>query len=314
MAVITTPLHYNNPGGALAADLRMAAIIQAQVNMILADNQSVRQYVHFAGDVTGTGSDTLRLRYANIGSATPFAAVGETVALTGTTVDGTVASIAVARNGLRYDVTDKLTLTGLGQDLDPFVIAERMVLAAEARMSGIICATFDSITASVGTSTVDMGVGDFLSALFQLELTSNPAPYTCILNPRQLADLQSALRAENNNFLAFSEQTEAMTSAKSPGYAGRLLNVDIIGSAYVDDNAGATDWVGAMFSRMGIGYAIGSIPALPGAAAEIRPGGSPVAITLSRDEAAATTSIVGHLYAGASILEQNRCVKIVTDK
>ena len=314
MTTITSPLHYNNPAGALAADLRMAAIIQAQVNMVLADNQSLRKWVHFAGDVQGTGSDTLRLRYANIGSATPYVAVGETVALTGSAADGTVSSIAVARSGLMYEISDKLTLTGLGQDLDPFLIAERMVFAAEARMSQIIAATFDSITASVGTSGVDMGVSDFLNALYTLELASNPAPYTCILHNRQVADLQAALRTENNNFLSFSEQTERMSEAKPNGYIGRLLNVDIVRSDYVDDDAGANNYVGAMFSPMGIGYAIGSIPALAGSAAEVRPGGSPVAISLSRNDAQALTEVTGHLYAGASILEDSRCVKIVTDK
>ena len=310
MTAMSTPQDYAK---ALAADIRIAAMIEAEVRAQLADNASIRQYITYAGDVTGSGSDTIRLRYANVGAATPFTTATDGVALAASAMDATVANITVARSGLVYDVSDLFVMTGFGRDLDPYRIAERRAAAAEARIMEIICGTFASATTSVGTSGVNMSVDNFTDALYALELASNPTPYLCVLHPRQLADLQAALRAENNNFLSFSTGTEEMSKAKAPGWAGRLLGVDIFASAYVQLNGATTDRVGLMFSQPGIGYAIGTAQPLAGALAELRPAGTPVTIAFERNEAAGLTTIAGHLYCGASMLETDRCVKIETD-
>jgi hypothetical protein len=69
-----------------------------------------------------------------------------------------------------------------------------------------------------------------------------------------------------------------------------------------------------MFSYGGIGYAVGTPKPLPGAMLEQRPAGTPVVVAMQRDESAGLTEIVGHLYCGAAIVEDLRCVKIVTDQ
>ena len=310
MTTMTTPQTFAK---GVSADIRLAAMIEAEVRMQLADMASIRQYITYARDVTGSGSDTVRVRYADVGAKTPFASIGDGSALTASDMDGSVANITVARSGLQYDVTDLFVMTGFGRDLDPFRIAERMSYAAEARIMEIICATFDSAVSSVGSSGVDMSVDNFMDAIYALELANNPTPYLCVLHPRQLADLQAALRAENNNFLSFSAQTEAMSAAKAPGFVGSLLGVDIFKSDYVNLNGGSTDYIGCMFSQPGIGYAIGTAQPLAGALAELRPAGPPVTIAMERNEGSGITEIVGHLYCGAAMLETDRCVKLVTD-
>jgi hypothetical protein len=68
-----------------------------------------------------------------------------------------------------------------------------------------------------------------------------------------------------------------------------------------------------MMSRGGVAYAVGTPRPLAGAGVEIRPAGTPVVVAFQRDESKGLTEVMGHLYAGASIAEQARIVKIVTD-
>lgn len=312
MTTMTTPITYAK---AATADLRMAAVIQAQVLMQMADTSSLRNEITFVGDVNGSGSDSIRVRYADYGAKTPMAAAADGTDTGASSMDGSVATVTIGRSFLRYDLTDLLVMTSLGRDLDPFVIAEGLAASATARINQIICTTFTNATNSVGTSGVDMSVDDFMNALYQLELTDNPDPsqWLAVLHNRQLADLQASLRAENNNFLAFSPATEVVSSAKAPGLVGSLLGVRIFKSSFVQPDAGNLNYEGMMFSPRGVGYGIGSVPPITGGS-EMRPAGAPVTVAFQRDESAGITEVCAHLYCGASILEDSRCVKIVTDK
>ena len=294
------------------ANLRLAAMIEAEVRAQLADMASIRNFISFAGDISGTGSDAVRLRLASWGAKTPFATAVDGATVGATTPTYATADITVGRSCLRYDITDLATMTGLGRDLDPFTLGESMAASAEARIMEIICNTFSGASSSVGSTGVDMDVDDFLSALYTLELANNNAPFLCCLHNRQFADLQAALRTENNNFLAFYSATPEMSSIKGQGYVGSLLGVDIFKSDYVITvNAGA-DRCGLMWGQGGLAYAIGTPAPLAGDA-EMRPSGTPVTVAFQRNEAAGLTEVVGHLYCGAAIVEDDRVVKIVTD-
>ena len=294
-------------------NLRLAAMIENEVRAILADTASIRNSgaLLFAGDVAGIGSKVMRMRYANWGAATPFATAADGADVSASTLTPSTADITVGRSALRYDITDLAAMTGLGLDIDPFSIAQKMSLSAEARINEIICATFSSASNSVGTSGVDMSVDDFYDAMFQLESEDNDGQFYCVLHPQQLSDLRDSLRSESNNALAFSPATEDMLMAKGQGYAGRFGGVEIFKSSYVNESAG--DKIGAMMSRGGVAYAIGTPRPLAGAGVEIRPAGTPVIVAFQRDESAGLTEVMGHLYCGAALTEDARIVKIVTD-
>jgi hypothetical protein len=294
-------------------DLRLAAMIENEVRAILADQASIRQSgaLLFMGDVAGIGSDSMRMRFANWGAATPFATASDGAEVSESTLTPSTVDITVGRSALRYDITDLAALTGLGMDIDPFSLAQKMAMSAEARINAIIANTFTAATNSVGTSGVDMSVDDFYDAMFQLESVSNNGEFYCILHPQQLSDLRDSLRSESNNALAFSPATEDMLAIKGQGYAGRFGGVEIFKSSYVTEVTG--DKVGAMMSRGGIAYAVGTPRPLAGAGVEIRPAGTPVVIGFQRDESKGLTEVVGHLYCGAAITEDDRIVKIVTD-
>ena len=294
-------------------NLRLAAMIENEVRAVLADMASIRNTgaLLFAGDVAGIGSKVMRMRYADWGANTPFASATDGADVASATLTPSTVDITVGRSALRYDITDLAAMTGLGIDIDPFTIAQKMAMSAEARINQIICATFTAATNSVGSSGVDMSVDDFYDAMFQLESESNNGEFYCILHPQQLSDLRDSLRSESNNALAFSPATEDMLAIKGQGFAGRFGGVDIFKSSYVNEVTG--DKVGAMMSRGGIAYAVGTPRPLAGAGVEIRPAGTPVVVAFQRDESKGLTEVMGHLYCGAAITEDARIVKIVTD-
>lgn len=294
-------------------NLRLAAMVENEVRAVLADMASIRNTgaLLFAGDVAGIGSKSMRLRFADWGATTPFATAVDGADVTASAITPSTVDVTVGRSALRYDITDLASMTGLGLDIDPFSIAQKMAMSAEARINQIITATFASATNSVGTSGVDMSVDDFYDAMFQLESESNNGEFYCILHPQQLSDLRDSLRSESNNALAFSPATEDMLAIKGQGFAGRFGGVDIFKSAYVTEATG--NKIGAMMSRGGVAYAVGTPRPLAGAGVEIRPAGTPVVVAFQRDESAGLTEVMGHLYCGASIAEDKRIVKIVTD-
>ena len=295
------------------SNLRLAAMIENEVRAVLADMASIRNTgaLLYAGDVAGIGSKSMRLRFADWGANTPFATATDGADVSATAITPTTVDVTVGRSALRYDITDLASMTGLGLDIDPFTIAQKMAMSAEARLNQIICATFASASNSVGTAGVDMSVDDFYDAMFQLESESNDGEFYCILHPQQLSDLRDSLRSESNNALAFSPATEDMLAIKGQGFAGRFGGVDIFKSSFVTEATG--NKIGAMMSRGGVAYAVGTPRPLAGAGVEIRPAGTPVVVAFQRDESKGLTEVMGHLYAGASIAEDARIVKIVTD-
>ena len=106
--------------------------------------------------------------------------------------------------------------------------------------------------------------------------------------------------------------TADMSSIKGQGYAGSILGVDVFKSDYVGTVNAGQDRCGMMWGAGGVAYAIGTPAPLAGQL-EMRPAGTPVTISFQRDESAGLTEIVGSLYCGASLVEDDRCVKIVTD-
>lgn len=297
-----------NSGG-----LRLDTMIENEVRALLHDAASIRNSgaLLFAGDVSGMGSDTLTLRYAGLDGYEAMNTVGDGAEISSSNLTMETEDIAVGRIGLRYDLTDLAALTKLGNDIDVFRLAESMAGAFESRFMEMICATFTSITSQVGAAGVDMSVDDFMDALYTLEIADNPSQLFAVLHPRQIADLQSSIRNETANAIAFNPAHHELMKSLGQGYVGDFMGVQIHKSSFVVDNAGSRE--GAMFSAGGIAYALGTPVPLAAPSGEIRPAGTPVLVELERDSASSLTKVVGTAYTGAAIVEQARCVQILTD-
>ena len=304
---MTTILHSN-----LETDLRLAAALDQEIAMLLADRASLRNTgtIRNYGMVNGMGSDTKVVRLAGLGGTDAFSATAaENTAVATTALTDSSVSIAVARAALRRDISDLADLTGFaGSDITPETLASAMVIEAEAFFVAQVAAAVATASANVGTSGVDASIDDLFSAIFTLELTSNEGPFTALLHPQQLADLQDSLRAEAGA-VQFMPSSAALLEIKGQGYAGSFLGVDIYKSAHVTSAGGNKE--GGMWGVGAIGFAEGSPNIAYGDV--VRPAASPLVVEFQRDASAATTEIVGHYYLGVAVIEQDRLVGIVTD-
>ena len=100
--------------------IRMDLMIEAEVRALLHDSASIRKSgaLLFAGDVAGIGSDVIAMRYSSLDGYTPMAATADGTEIANSNLTNATANITVARQGLRYALTDlasilpSLNLTG----------------------------------------------------------------------------------------------------------------------------------------------------------------------------------------------------------
>ena len=291
--------------------IRMDLMIENEVRALLHDSASIRNSgaLIFAGDVSGIGSDTIALRYSSLDGYTEMSAVADGTDIANTDLTNATANVAVARQGLRYDLTDLASLSGFGNDIDVFRLAESMRGAFEARFMTLLGATFAGITAQAGTSNVALSVDDFMDAIYQLELNNNPHDLACMLAPRQVADLQASIRNETGNAIAFNPAQSEILKMVGQGFIGSFMGVDI----HKSDKCAtvATDRIGAMWSRVAIAYAQGT-PQPLAVGGVIRPAGTPVMVELQRDASLSLTEIVGTAYCGVALVEDARACEIIS--
>lgn len=300
----------------LVGDLRLAQMISAEIKLLLKDSVNLRNtpFVDFCGSINGMGSDTIRVRKAFLDGEDGFSEFnGGTEAnpvSDKALVDGHV-DIVCKRNSLAYSITDLASMTGMGQDIDPFRIAEHISKSYDALFAKLTAAVFGGFTAQVGSASA-LTVSIFLTAVQALEAAGTnkgaPGPYVCVLHPAQFAELQDSIRQEQNSALAYAPASYEALSAKGSHYKGSFMGVEIYTSSYVTDNG--SNYAGAMFAPGAIGYATGMPSALPGAVEAMEMG--EVMVEMDRDATKALTRIVGHAYIGLAIIDDDRGVEIAT--
>jgi len=297
----------------LSGSARLAAILAKEIELTLADRASLHKHpsIKFMGNIVGSGSNVIQTPIVGLDGYDTMSSPADGAAVSNTALTETNANITVARRALQYSISDLANLTD-SVGLNVQRLAQSMVGSAQMTFQSLLCDVTDGFTSTVGTSGVDMTVDDFFSAQFTLTLASVPGPYICILHPRQLADLQSSLRAEAgpNQYVA---ATQDMLSIKGQGFSGMFNGVDIFVSSKVPTaNAGA-DRAGGMFGYGAVGYAEGSPFAITGAGGIVAPAGTPIVVEFERDASSALTKIIGNYYVGVAKLQDSMGVSIITD-
>jgi hypothetical protein len=297
-------------------DLRLAKILNNEIQLLLADRASLRNHpsIFNAGNIAGRGSSVLSVPQAGLDGYDLMTAVGsETTAASNVALTDGSADITIARYALRREISDLANMTdSVGLNVER--LAADMVGGYEMAVTNAICDTIDGFTATAGTSGSDMTVDDFFTALFTLEQASVPTPFVSVLHPVQLTDLQNSIRAEASNAIAFSPATVEMLAAKGQGFAGSFMGVDIYKSSKVPTaNAGA-DRAGAMMGYGAVGMAEGSVRPIAALGGALQfPAGTVIAVEYERDSSKALTAITGNAYFGVSILQDGMGVSIITD-
>jgi len=297
----------------LSGSARLAAILAKEIELTLADRASLHKHasIKFMGNIVGSGSNVIQTPIVGLDGYDTMSSPADGAAVSNTALTETNANITVARRALQYSISDLASLTD-SVGLNVQRLAQSMVGSAQMTFQSLLCDVTDGFTSTVGTSGVDMTVDDFFSAQFTLTLASVPGPYICILHPRQLADLQSSLRAEAgpNQYVA---ATQDMLNIKGQGFSGMFNGVDIFVSSKVPTaNAGA-DRAAGMFGYGAVGYAEGSPFAITGAGGIVAPAGTPIVVEFERDASSALTKIIGNYYVGVAKLQDSMGVSIITD-
>ena len=101
----------------LSGDLRLAAMISAELNLLIKDTANLRNtpYLMYGGSINGTGSAVARIRKVGLYGRDSFdTPVAETTAVSETSLQDGHADITCVRHSLRYDISDLATITTFG--------------------------------------------------------------------------------------------------------------------------------------------------------------------------------------------------------
>ena len=296
----------------METDLRLANILSQEIALLIADRTSIRTTgaLQYFGSVNNQGSDTVNVRLAGLDGYDAMAVTAaEDTDVAVTSLTDSSASIAVARYSLRRDLGDLAECTGQGGgDITVQRLAASAVGESEKCFMGLVATAIATFGTDVGSSGVDASVDDFFSGISTLEIANASGPYYMLIHPRQLADLQTSVRAEAGA-LQFMSATQEMLNAKGAGYAGSFLGVDVYTSSQVTSAGGNKH--GAMWAQGALGWADAN-PVI-GFGDTVRPAGAPVVVEIQRDASRAVTEIVNHSYFGVSLVQDTMGVGFVTD-
>lgn len=293
-----------------ATDLRAAAVLDQEINLLLFDMVAMRKvpgYVLDKGSVNGTLSSVKRVRFAGLDGYDAMASVNEGTSTSSTTITDASADITVARLALEYDVTDLLNLTGSAEDIgNPERLAKAMVGAAERGFNSLVVNVGDDWTTDAVDSAVAMTSDDAYDAAYQLELNSVPGPYYGTLAPRQHTHMRDSLRSEVGPAQYVEATQQQVTETMGQGFQGRFLGIDWWNVSQVLTSGGKR--LGWVHGQGGLGYAHGSPTIMPNAGTAVRKYGEnqQLFVEIARDAAGALTKVVGNFYVGVAILEQAR--------
>lgn len=301
----------------LTGDLRLSAMITAEINLLLRDIANLRnsQYMTYVGSINGLGSDTIRVRKADLDGRNLMTALAENAQVTNTALADSHVDIVVGRLSMMYQLTDLVTMTGYGgNDIDPTRLAVSMSKSYEATFADKTADTASSgFGTTTGSNTQDFSVDAFFNGLFELEKADSQrgavGPFAAVLKPKALTELQTSLRDETSNAISMMAATSEMLKIKGgdSGFVGSLFGCEIYKSSYVNTNA-SSGYDNFMFSVGAFGYADGVPAPLMGAGMSQQI--DKVLIEMDRDSTFALSKIVAHAYLGMAVLDTNKGVLI----
>jgi len=211
-------------------------------------------------------------------------------------------TITVAEVGLGTEVTDFADEISIIQNQ----MAEWAASQGRAigqKITGDCCALFSSLNSgtAVGSTGVDITIANFLEAMYTLAAANAPGLASCVLHPRQVYDLFTAISAATGQ--PFSSVADLVRTGALPegtpaaGYSGILFGVPIYNTTEVDTANSGADYCGAMFTPGAMGIA------------KLRP----IRIEYDRDASKRSTEVIGTAVYGVGELKDTWGVPIETD-
>lgn len=301
----------------LTSSARISAVLSQTIAVKLYDTASLINHPSILKINAAPGSTAVQVPVISWG-ADAMASVAENASVSNTGLTTTAATLTLARQALRRQVSDLAQATAQGVPLDVTIdnIATDMVAAWNKRGTAMIGALASGFSNSVGSTGVDLSVTTFYNAIFSLQLTANSGQFVAILHNQQINDLMSSIRGEGGA-IQYRADAQGVLSTKGVAARFRFLEVDFYQSSRVATaNAGA-DRQGAMFSAGAFGYKLGNVDEIINQGmvnpADILIRSPEMFVERSRDAANGLSKMILNFYPGVAEIEDLRAVAITTD-
>ena len=296
----------------LETDASLAHYLAGLILELVGDRTDIRSTLTLVPWRANAGSETTKVTQYD-GDHAFAAATSEIVGGASNSDLGTANfQLTIARYIMRWSESDLWTMvrdpaTG-GIDLG--LLAQIMVRGMGITTTALVCDLFPSLSNNVGNVAAVMNLDYFYDAMFQLNISRAPGPYSCVLRPKQFNELQSSIRAEAGAN-QFKEASASMTNALNPGFKGSFLDVGIWDTDSVDADGGAAYYQGAMYGAGCFAYTEANAMIQSGVSAPqsfIDAGA--LLIEFDRDAANSLTNIFGNYYPAVVEAEDARGVEI----
>jgi len=262
-------------------------------------------------DANGLGSTTQKIPHVGLFGYDKLASTAENASIANTAFTDASTTVAVARYGKAYESSDLARLTDAAGLLQPGTMALDAFASYQATLRDVIANLVDDFSQTVGTTTVDATVVNFLDAITTLEVGNVGGPYLCILHPQQWADIRKDAATSSGGAIQWNAGSQALLNVMkgAGGYKGNYLGVDVFCTTDVPTaNAGA-DRAGGMFGRGAIAWAEARFPATMADQMNI----GPLLFEQERNALAGRTAFVTNGGLGASEGIDAAGVSIITD-
>lgn len=233
-------------------DLSTVEVLSTKYLLLLADRNALPNHpaitLGYQGDVAGKGSSVIKVPHAGIFGYDILATGTEGSDTANTALTDGSSTITVVQKDKVYEYSDLVRMIDATGIVRPDVFAVDAVVSAGATMLDMLANLVDNFSATVGTTTVDATIRNFLDAITTLEIAKVVGPYLSILHPVQWGDIRADVATASGGAIQFNSGNEALLNGmKGLGYKGRYLDVDVFTTTRVPTANAAADRAGGMF-------------------------------------------------------------------
>lgn len=298
-------------------DLRVAALLHKELQYLLHEPTDLRTTMVEMPFMTRAGSSTMKT--GQVQPIYSMSAPGEVTGVANTALTDDSFDLTVAKYNLQQEISDLAQITAPEGGLDIAKVASMAAMSVTYNLSAMLTTLFNSVTANVSNTGVDLTVDDIYSAQYLLQSSLVPGPYYCVLYPEQWNNFQDSLRGEGGA-AQFQAATAEQLAIKGPGYKGSWNGIEFYTHNSVPTANGGADSCGCMYGRGAFAYTEADLMSIePYLEKFARIPGLKALVEFQRPYDATTggigsTAMVTHTYPAVALAEDARAVKIITDR
>lgn len=220
-------------------------------------------FLAYMGSANGSGSDTLRKTFVDLGSALDASSVAEGADIPRSELAFGHKDVTIARLGVAVGQTDLLRLTNQYGQVDLLALSAWMVNGMRNKMSAMVAALAPGFSQSVGSTGTALTVTTVLSGMTTLELSAFVGDMFGMFGPKQLADFRESLRTEGGA-LQYAQATQEQVLRFGSGFRGSWGPLQLFSSSRVATANANADYDGLIATNGAAMWRDGVPPSTPG--------------------------------------------------